>query len=174
MKIKKIFFFFWGGGGGSGWEGQGRCEQRSEVFVKIKKKIEGGGGVVSGRGGFRLGGGVRVDVNEELKGVGLGGGQDGCERRIKVFVKIQKIYFFLGGWGIGLGGGGGQGRCEQRSEVFVKIKKKNCGGGSGWGGQGGCEQRSEVFVKIKKKIVGGGVGSRRGVQVGGRGQGGCE
>ena len=39
-------------------------------------------------------------------GVGLGGGQDGCERRIKVFVKIQKkiyiyIFFFFGG-----GGGG--------------------------------------------------------------------
>ena len=52
---------------------------------------------------FFLGGGVRVDVNQELKffgkfkkknwgggggvrGVGLGG-QDGCERRIEVFVK---------------------------------------------------------------------------------------
>ena len=48
-----------GGGGGSGWGGdQGRCEQRSEVFVKIKKIClffggEGGGGVRSGgvRGG---------------------------------------------------------------------------------------------------------------------------
>ena len=42
-----------------GW-GQGGCERRIEVFVKIekkKKKIGGGGG----------GGGVRVDVNEELK-----------------------------------------------------------------------------------------------------------
>ena len=53
--------------------GQGRCEQRSEAFVKIKKNIffyfflflflfifflgGGGGGVGSG------GGGVRVDVN---------------------------------------------------------------------------------------------------------------
>ena len=48
--------------------GQGRCEQRSEVFVKIKKKIVGGGGSVRG-GGFRFGGGVRVrvDENEELK-----------------------------------------------------------------------------------------------------------
>ena len=47
--------------------GQGRCEQRSEVFVKNKKKCGG----VSGRGGGgggRVGlGGVRVDVNEELK-----------------------------------------------------------------------------------------------------------
>ena len=36
---KKYFFFFGGGGlgggGGSGGGGQGRCEQRSEVFVKI-------------------------------------------------------------------------------------------------------------------------------------------
>ena len=45
-------------------------------------------------------------------GVGLGGGgQDGCERRIKVFVKIQqkKYIFFLGGGGVGSGGrvGGG-------------------------------------------------------------------
>ena len=40
-------------------------------------------------------------------GVGLGGGgQDGCERRIKVFVKIKKkyIHFFF------FGGGGGVGR----------------------------------------------------------------
>ena len=40
-----------GGGGG----GQGRCEQRSEVFVKIKKKIVGGSvrgeGVLVGGGG---------------------------------------------------------------------------------------------------------------------------
>ena len=44
--------------------GQGRCEQRSEVFVKIKKKNVGGGG-----GGVQVGGGggVRVDVNEKLK-----------------------------------------------------------------------------------------------------------
>ena len=38
------------------------------------------------------------------------GGQGGCERRIKVFVKIQKKkYFFFGGvggvrWGVGLVG----------------------------------------------------------------------
>ena len=49
-------------------------------------------------------------------GVGGGGvgGQDGCERRIKVFVKIQKKNFFFGG-----GGGGGG---------WVRG-----GGGSGWG-----------------------------------------
>ena len=37
---------------------QGGCEQRIEVFVKIKKKNLAGSG---------WGGGVRVDVNEELK-----------------------------------------------------------------------------------------------------------
>ena len=52
--------------------GQGRCEQRSKVFVKNKKKMWGGG---SGRGGGggglgRRGGGgwgIRVDANKELK-----------------------------------------------------------------------------------------------------------
>ena len=65
-------------------------------------------------GGGGGGGGVRVDVNEELKflcklkkkmffggGSGLGS-QDGCERRIEVFVKIQKK---KKNWG----GGGGPG-----------------------------------------------------------------
>ena len=42
--------------------GQGGCERRIEVFVKIQKKNWGGG---SG-GGVGLGG-VRVDVNEEFK-----------------------------------------------------------------------------------------------------------
>ena len=43
--------------------GQGGCEWRSKVFVKIqkKKKFRGGGGV------GRCGGGVRVDVNGEVK-----------------------------------------------------------------------------------------------------------
>ena len=51
--------------------GQGRFEQRSEAFVKTKKKFFF----------FFAGGG----------GPGWGGGcQDGCERRIEVFVKIQK------------------------------------------------------------------------------------
>ena len=67
-----------GGGGsggqweGSGWGGQGGCERRIEVFVKIQKKKFGRGGVrwwgsvaegVSGAG-------VRVDVNAML-GVGV-------------------------------------------------------------------------------------------------------
>ena len=79
-------------------------------------------------------------------GLGGGGGQDGCERRIKFFVKIQKtiFLFFLGGGGKGggvglVGGGVGQGGCERRIKVFVKIKKKNFfwKGGSGGGGGGG-------------------------------------
>ena len=50
-----------GGGVGSGWwGGQGGCVRRIEVFVKIQKKNWGGG---VGLGG----GGVRVDVNKELK-----------------------------------------------------------------------------------------------------------
>ena len=58
-----------GGGGGGRGRGQGGCERRIEVFVKIQKKkffFEGGG-----RGGGQWEGsgwgGVRVDVNEELK-----------------------------------------------------------------------------------------------------------
>ena len=54
------------GGGGVGLGGQGGCERRFEVFVKIQKKkiffFGGGGG-----GGSGSGWGVRVDVNEELK-----------------------------------------------------------------------------------------------------------
>ena len=46
-----------------------------------------------------------------MGGGGRGRGQGGCERRIEVFVKIQKKNFF---WG---GGVGGRGRV---------------GGGSGW------------------------------------------
>ena len=63
----------WGAVGGllGGWVrggvglvgGQGGCERRIEVFVKIQKKMGGGG-----LGGVRLG--VRVDVIEELKFLG--------------------------------------------------------------------------------------------------------
>ena len=65
----------------------------------------------------------------------MGGGQGGCEQRIKFFVKIKKKYFFLGG---GVGGGGS-------------------GWGSGWWGgwarvggdvvYGGCEPRVEGIVQ---------------------------
>ena len=67
---KKFFFGGWGVGGGV-WPGvglvcggQGGCERRIEVFVKIQKKL--GGGVVGGGGGCWVGV-VRGDVNEELK-----------------------------------------------------------------------------------------------------------
>ena len=76
MKIQKKNFFLGGGGGRQGGgqgRGQGGCERRIEVFVKIQKKkfffLGGGGGGgrgVSWRGRVR-GGGIRVDVNEELK-----------------------------------------------------------------------------------------------------------
>ena len=56
------------GGGGVGGMGrvgggQGGCERRIEVFVKIQKKKLGGGSGGSGWGG----GGGRMEVNEELK-----------------------------------------------------------------------------------------------------------
>ena len=54
-----------------------------------KKKNSGGGG--GGEGG-REGGQV---------GVGLVGGQGGCERRIEVLVKIQKKNWGVGGFGRG-------------------------------------------------------------------------
>ena len=53
-----------GGGGGSGWGGgQGGCEQRSEAFVKIQKKIFLGGWGGGGGSGW----GVRFDVKGEVK-----------------------------------------------------------------------------------------------------------
>ena len=66
-------------------------------------------------------------------GVGVGG-QSGCERRIEVFVKIQKKKNLGGGWvgGVGLWGQSG---CERRIEVFVKIQKKDFFL-VGWGGRG--------------------------------------
>ena len=59
-------------------------------FCENSKKKLGGG---QGGGGGRWGGG------------GRGRGQGGCERRIEVFVKIQKKIIFFGG---GVGGGGGR------------------------------------------------------------------
>ena len=52
------------------------------MFENSKKKFGGGGGV------------------------GLRGGQGGCEWRSEAFVKIQKKNFFFGGVGGGLGQGG--------------------------------------------------------------------
>ena len=97
QKKKNFFFFFWGGGGGGWggvrvdvneelkflWKFKNKnkklgggggvwvmlggrqvgCDRRIEVFGKIdQKKNLGGGG-----GGGRVGGGIRVDVNKELK-----------------------------------------------------------------------------------------------------------
>ena len=85
-----------------GGGGQGRCEQRSEVFVKIeKKKILGGGGV------------------------GLGG-QDGVERRIEVFVKIQK-----NGGGGGVDVNREVSFCENSKKNGGRGSGGG-GGGSGW------------------------------------------
>ena len=56
----------------------------------------------------RVGGGVRVDANEELKCVFF---ENSKENR-------------AGGWGC-------QGGCEQRNEVFVKNQKNRRGGGGG-------------------------------------------
>ena len=87
---------------------------------KFTKKIGGGGW--GGRG--------------QVRGLGWWGGGEGrggCERRIEVFVKIQKkntFFFWGGGWG-------GQCGCERRIEIFGKIHKNKFrgGGGSGlWGG----------------------------------------
>ena len=50
-------------GGGLGG-GQGGCDLRIKVFGKIHKKKWGGG---EGPGGSGWWGGVRVDVNKELK-----------------------------------------------------------------------------------------------------------
>ena len=58
------------GGEGSGWGGQGGCDLRIKVFGKIHQKKFGGGvrgGGRPGGGGSGWWGGVRVDVNEELK-----------------------------------------------------------------------------------------------------------
>ena len=89
MKIQKKKIWWGREGEGSALGGQGGCERRIEVFVKIQKKNFLGGG-----------GGGSVGV-----GVGLGG-QSGCERRIEIFVKIQKKIFFWGGGGVGGWGGG--------------------------------------------------------------------
>ena len=85
------------------WVGQGGCERRIEVFGKIKKNIFifflGGGSVW---GGGRVGRGVMVDKNEELKFLGK-------------FIKI--LYFFFGGGGVGSWGGGGGVRVDLNEEL---------------------------------------------------------
>ena len=53
---------------GGWWGGQGGCERRIEVFVKIQKKKFGEGGVGGGGGSVGLG---------WVGGSGLGGGGSG-------------------------------------------------------------------------------------------------
>ena len=58
-------------------------------------------------------------------GLGWGGGQGGCERRIEVFVKIQKKNFFSGGGGRGERSGGrgeGSGWWGVRVDVNEELK----------------------------------------------------
>ena len=78
-----------------GGGGQGGCERKNEVFVKIKKKNWGSRG---GSGG----------------GGGGGGGQGGCDRRIEVFGKIHKKKFR---GDVGLGGSGWEVRVDVNEEL---------------------------------------------------------
>ena len=59
-------------------------------------------------------------------GVGVGlGGQSGCERRIEVFVKIQKKDFLGGGRGVrggSVGGGGSGSGWGVRVDVNEELK----------------------------------------------------
>ena len=106
--------------------GQGGCERRIEVFVKIQKKnfFEGGG---VGSGGEGLGLGVRVDVNEELKLLrkftkNRGGGGKGVARSgggsdsWGVWVDVSAM--------LGVGDDLGYWGCEPRIGGIVKKKKK--------------------------------------------------
>ena len=68
------------------------------------------------------------------------GGQCGCERRIKVIVKMQKKSEGVGVEWVGQGG------CERRIEVIVKMEKKSGGSGLGCGGN--------VSVDVKLKSLG--------------------
>ena len=64
--------------------GQGGCERKIEVFVKIQKKNLGGMGVRRGGEGVRWGVGLVGGSGGSWVGGGRVGGQGGCERRIEV------------------------------------------------------------------------------------------
>ena len=93
-------------------------------------------------------------------------GQCGCERRIEVFVKIQKkniylllIYLFIFFFFWGGGGGGRLGGVGVESSFCENFKKKWGGGGiAGWGfgfgGSGWMLSKNEIFVKIHKRNSG--------------------
>ena len=58
-------------------------------------------------------------------GEGPGRHQSGCERRIKVYVKIQKKNIFFGGGGVvggGCGGGGSGSGWGVRVDVIEELK----------------------------------------------------
>ena len=57
----------WGSGWGGGGGGQDGCERRIKVFVKIQKQFFFLWWGVGSGGGRVWGGGVRVDVNREVK-----------------------------------------------------------------------------------------------------------
>ena len=78
-----------------------------------------------------------------------GGGQSGCERRIEVFVKIQKKKLGRGREGEG-SGLGGQGGCDRRNEKFWEnSQKKSGGGGRGRFVGGGGGVRVDVNEELK-------------------------
>ena len=126
MKIQKKIGVGEGGGRGRVWGVRvDVIEELKSFWENSQKKIGGGGG--GGGGGSVWEGGVRVDVNEELKFL--------CKLK-----KKKKCFFFGGGGFQGEGGGSGLGSqdgCERRIEVFVKIQKKKIGGGGGGSGGSG-------------------------------------
>ena len=91
--------------------------------MKFKKKLGGGG--VGGLGRGDRVGGVRVDVNEELKFLG----------------KFTKKKIGVGGSGGEWSGGGGSGWWGDRVDVNAML------GVGGDVGYGGCEPRIEGIVQ---------------------------
>ena len=81
------------------WGGQGGCERRIEVIVKMPKKEKKVGGSRIGQGG----GGCLV----AMLGVGCALGYGGCEPRIEGIVQYKR---------------GGSGWIRARIEVFVGVR----------------------------------------------------
>ena len=102
-------------------------------------------------------------------GIGLRGGQGGCERRIEVFGKIHKKKIQGGGGGLGRGGRVRVDVNEELKFLGKFTKKKIRVGGSGWWGggvrvdvnamlgvggdvgYGGCEPRIEGIVQCTQR-----------------------
>ena len=78
---------------GRGWLGRGGSEQRIGVFVKIQNKKKMGGGVELGGQGRCEPRSEVIVKNKKKSGVGVGRirlrGQGGCEQRIEIIVKMQ-------------------------------------------------------------------------------------